>query len=364
MRLSLTIAAATCFSLGACSDETVAPPPAPPVNWASLERAPARDAGSVEATASERRVAEVYAAALGGQGFATLGPHLDDDARLLFPGIDDVHGREAVVRAHELLLGAFDDRVVAASRIWRTASEQTIEWTMTATHARDWMKVPATHKPVTLRGLALLWTRDDGSITDVHLYFDVAAVKAQLGVAFEATPSRKAGLKDSGAGMTTTPAFASNMATDAGAGAPQIFDQASSPDEKAGVALGHAALDALEGSSDAAYANTMADDVEIFTLARPQPSRGKADVVAYFKAMHKAIGQLDTTVTDAWGIGPFAVLEYTIAGEQLGPIGWIPAQRDKAIRLHVVDVIEVRAGKIQRVWRFDNPSEVLATSPG
>ena len=52
--------------------------------------------------------------------------------------------------------------------------------------------------------------------------------------------------------------------------------------------------------------------------------------------MHKAIGQLDTTVDNAWGVGRFAVVEYTIAGEQVAPLGWVPAQRDKVIRLDTV----------------------------
>jgi hypothetical protein len=56
-----------------------------------------------------------------------------------------------------------------------------VEWTLTGTQARDWMGVPATHKSAGVKGLTLLWTKDDGSIIDVHVYFDVAAVQAQLG---------------------------------------------------------------------------------------------------------------------------------------------------------------------------------------
>jgi hypothetical protein len=129
------------------------------------------------------------------------------------------------------------------------------------------------------------------------------------------------------------------------------------------VMLARSALDALEGTRDGAYTDTMSDDVEIHTLERGQPARGKSEAQAYFKAMHKAIGQLDTTVVNALGVGSYAIVEYTIAGEQLGPILWVPSQRDKAIRLHLVDVVEQQGGRIRSIWRYCNPEEIRAPSP-
>ncbi len=345
IHLSSAVAAMLLWS---CSGETVAQPPPAPVNWQSLQARATPDAGPNAPTAKERAVAETYAAALASPGFTPLGSHLDDDAHFSFPGLDDAHGRDPILHAHDLLLGAFDQRSVTTSRVWRTSIEQTVEWTMTAVHDRPWVGIAATHRPVTIKGMALLWTKDDGSITDIHLYFDVAIVKAELGV----------GPKELLELAQHAGAARSNATPSA---APLVVEQVGSADEKVNVALGRAALDALENSNLAAYEATMSDDVEIHALERAQPWRGKADVRAHFKAMHKAIGQLDTTVTDAWGIGPFAVLEYTIAGDQIGPIGWIAAQRDKAVRFHLVDVLEVTGGKIARIWRYDNPAEVVAT---
>ena len=339
--------AAVAIFLSSCSSETVALPPPAPVNWPSFQARVAPEADASAPTAKERAVAETYAAALGSPAFSLLGAQLDDDAHFSFPGLDDAHGRDPIVHAHDLLFGAFDQRTVRTTRVWRTSSEQTVEWTMSAVHERSWFGIAATHKPVTIKALTLLWTKDDGAITDVHLYFDVAVVKAELGIG----PKELLALAQhagSTSGESTPPE------------APLVVEQIGSGDEKFNVALGRAALDGLENSNLAAYDATMSDDVEIQTLERGQPRRGKADARAYFKTMHKAIGQLDTTVTDAWGIGPFAVLEYTIAGDQLGPIRWIPAQRDKAVRFHIVDVIEVAAGKIARIWRYDNPAEVVA----
>lgn len=336
-----TMRAAACASLlavtalVACTSETVAPPPAPPVNWHSFDAKPV-DAGTSAPTDKERALAEAYVAALGSPSFAQLAPLVDDEAHFTFPGMDDAHGRDPVVHAHDVLLGAFDQRKFVATRVLRTASEQTIEWTMTGVQARDWMRAPASQKPVVIDGVSLLWTKDDGSIADVHVYFDVAAVKAQVG----------AGPKGL---VAFTPAVPP-------AAPPQFVDQNGKDQDNAGVV--RAALDALE-NNESAYLNTLTDDVEVHTLERPDPARGKDEAKAYYKAMHKAIAQLDTTVVNSWGVSTFAVVEYTIAGEQIAPLGWVPVQKDAVIRLHVVDVAELRDGRIARVWRYDCPSEII-----
>jgi ketosteroid isomerase-like protein len=324
----------------ACSSEMVTQPPPPPVDWRSFQLRAVPDAGSSGPTARERAVAEAYAGALAAPGLQKLGPQLDEDVHFAFPGKDDAHGRESVVRAHDLLFGAFDRRAVATTRVWRTANAQSVEWAMTGVHAREWMGVSPTEKPVAFKGVTLLWTKDDGSITDVHVYFDVAIVRAQLG----------AGPK----GLLRPPAPPPAPKETA---EPQVFEQTGSPDEKNNVAVVRTAFDALENHDLAAYLAAMTDDIEVHTLEQAQPMRGKDDLRAYFAAMHRAIGQLDTTIDNAWGIAGFAVVEYDIAGEQLGPIGWI-VQRDKVIRLHVVDVVELRESKIARVWRYDNPGEI------
>jgi ketosteroid isomerase-like protein len=324
-----------------CSSETVAQPPPPPVNWNALHVQPTVDAGADIVSAKERALPDAYAAALSSQGFAQLGPLLDDEAHFASPGMDDARGRSAVVHAHEILLGSFDQRRLSVGRVWRTPSEQTIEWTFSGTQERDWLGVPATHRAATFKGLTLLWTKDDGSIVDVHLYVDVAVVKAQLGV----------GPKDLLALQPPLP----------GGGAPQVFEQVGSAEEKANVAAIRASLDALEKNDEAAYSGAMTEDVEVHTPERAQPFRGRDGAKAYFKAMHKAIGQLDTTVDGIWGVGQFVVVEYSVAGEQIGPLGWIAPQRDKVIRLQVADVDEMRDGKIARVWRYDNPAQIAAS---
>jgi steroid delta-isomerase-like uncharacterized protein len=239
------------------------------------------------------------------------------------------------------LFGAFENRAFALSRVWRTAAVQTLEWTMTGEQSRPWMDVPASHRAAAIVGLTLLSTKDDGTITDIHVYFDVAVVKAQLG----------AGPKELAALSPPVPP----------AEPPRIFEQTGSPEEARNVALTRAWLDALEKNDAAAFLASVTDDVEIYTYERAQPYRGREGAASYFKALHKAIGQLDTTIDHAYGVSRFAVVEYFLAGEQLGPLGWVPAQRDKVVRLEVADVVEVQDGKIARVCRYSNPAEILSS---
>jgi ketosteroid isomerase-like protein len=246
---------------------------------------------------------------------------------------------------------------MAVSRVWRTESVHVLEWTMSGTHTQGWMGVAATHKPVVFKGLTLLWTKDEGSILDVHVYFDVAIVKAQLGVRPDSMSPARAGRGQRPTDLETFPPSAMPPP-----GTPtQVFEQTGSADEQRNVGTVRSALDALEETTDSRYLATMSDDVDVITLERAQPMHRKDEAREYFKAMHKAIGQLDTTIDNAWGIAQFVVVEYSVSGVELGPIGWVRTQRDRVVRLHIVDVVEMQTGKIARVWRYDDPAELIET---
>jgi ketosteroid isomerase-like protein len=322
--------------LAGCTTDTVARPVNPYVDRASLEpRPPPPDAGAKQTpTDMERAAADAYTLGVASAGFAKLRTALDEDAHFAFAGYKDVHGRDLVVKAHMNLFGAIDQRSFVTTRVLLTDASQSLEWTMSGIDR-------ASKKPVSIRGLSLLWTRDDGSISDVHVYFDEAILKAQLG----------AGPK----GVQAPPAAAPPK------GERQELVQANVPEEQANVAVVRASLDALEGGDEAAYLGTMADDIEVMGLESTQPLRGKTDLRAYYRAMRKSIGNLDTQIDNVWGIGSFVVVEYHIVGEQRGPIGWIPAQKDNLLKLFLVDVVELASGKIRRVWRYDNPSQILST---
>jgi ketosteroid isomerase-like protein len=320
--------------LVACSPETVSRPPPPPVNWTSLEmQSGSGDAGRITATDNERAATTAYVNALSSPGFKGLKTVLDEDAHFSFAGFKDIHGRDNVVKAHETLLGAFDDRHFVLSRVLLTDASQVVEWVMTGVHR-------ATKKPVGFRGLSLLWTKDDGSLSDLRLYFDEAVPNAQIG----------AGPK----GLVAPP-----LATPSAEGWREV-EQTRAPTEAANSATVRATLDALESKTEAAYVSTMTDDVELTTLENAQPARGKGELKASFRALHKAIGDLDTSIDNIWAVGSFVAVEYHIVGEQRASLGWLPAQKDTLLKMFVVDVVELQDGKISHIWRYDNPSQILS----
>jgi ketosteroid isomerase-like protein len=339
--LATALSRLAALQLAACCQSVPPSPPAPSVNWDSLRPPPTVDAGPPHITTSEQRLAQEYTAALASPEFDLLGPLLSDDPHWAFPGQNDAQGRQAVVRAHELLFGAFRGRTFTIDRVWRTPNEQTIEWTMSGLQERDWMSAPASHRQARFKGLTLLWTRDDGTIADVHVYFDVAVVKVALG----AGPKGLAGLPE--------PMAAAD---------PQVYEQPDSGD-LGSLGVVTTSLDALGNHKLDVYLGAMTDDVEIWTLERAQPGRGRRAASAYLAAMNQAIGQLDVTVTHGWSVGSFAIVEYSMSGLQRGPIGWVPAQQDNVIALKVADVCEMRAGKIARIWRYDNPAQLTMPQP-
>jgi hypothetical protein len=325
------------LALTACSSDKIGPPSSAPVDWHAFDLRPVLDAGPAGAIARERPAAMAYVSALASPGFAQLTAVVGADCHFASPGMRDGSGREAVVQAHGVLLGALDSRSAVANRVFRTANTQIVEWTLVGRQARSWMGVKARGSVVVVKGVSLLWTRDDGRIEDVHVYFDILTVKSQLGV------SRR--------DLISLPL---PVAGDP----PQLFDQTNSPDEIANVSLARGALDALESKNESAYVSAVSDDVELSTPDRTRAVQGKAEWRSYFLAMHKSVGQLDTTVANAWGIAKFAIVEYTISGAQRGAFGGEPGHDDAVLRLHVVDIVEMRGGLINKLSRYENLGEL------
>jgi len=253
-----------------------------------------------------------------------------------------VIGGERVAALHELLFGAFDDRKIYLRRVLRTRTAEVAEWTFTGIQTRDWMLVAPTRLPVAFDGITLLWTGAAGTVTDLHVYFDVARVKAELGEG----PMELRGL----------PAVAVPTAP------PEVFAKEDSALELGNVAVVRDELDALEAKDLKGYLATMSDDVLLATAER-EPTRGKATFQRVYEETVDAINELDTAVTNVWGVGPLVAVEYTISGVQRRRIGWVPLAHDRVITLHVMDVVQLRDERITRISRYENPGEIDSPVP-
>lgn len=328
----------------ACAAETVELPPPAPVQFQSST---AKAAPSATPTEKERAVADAYIKALASPRLGALGPMLDEEALFAF-GAQSLRGRERVVKAHEDLFGAFDGRRFVASRVWLTDSRSTlntqaIEWTMTGTQAHEWMKIPPTGKNVAIKGLTLLWTTDEGVVTEIHVYFDEDVVRAELGAG---------------------PAELQKLPPPVAApGPPAVREREGKPDETSNVASLRAMLQALEDNQESAFVSKVADDLAVETLGEPEPLRGKEAARAYFKNVHRSVRQIDTVVLNAWGVGAFAIVEYSVTGLQVAPLFRVVPAKDGSLHpLHsqFVDIAEFRDGKIARIWRYSDPASFRA----
>lgn len=324
---------------GSCSSATLARPPAAPVDWSSF--ASLRSPANVTPPPMQD-VAHRYLSALDSPRPRMLASLFTANAHGSFCGSMTVTGREAVLQLHEMLFAPFEARTVVATRIFDTAAVAIVEWTLTGRQDHDWMAVGATHAPVTFDGITLLWKMNDGTISDIHVYFDVAMVKAQLGAEPKGVPV----------------ASMSSPSTQ-----PLTWHQGDTAVEMDDVLTVRGALDALAAEDEPGYLSLMTRGVVIRTLERAEPTRGETQARRYYEAVHRAIGQLETRVDNIWGVQSYVVVEYELSGLQLGPIDLVPLRKDRVVQLHVVDVVELRDDRIAQIWRYDDPSEIVSDVP-
>jgi steroid delta-isomerase-like uncharacterized protein len=322
----------------ACSSDSVAKWPEPPVHWTQQhDTAPAPSPDTP--TAKERGLADAYAKAVASPDFEALASMLDEQAHFAFRG-STTHGRDRVLEKHAEMFGAFDQRQFVANRVWLTDSthpldSQAFEWTLTGIQARDFLGVPATHQPVVIKGLTLLWSTDSGVITDLHVYFDEELVKAQLGVG----PAELRKLP-----VPTVDAAAA-----------RVFERAGTEEEAANANVVRSMVQALEDDKESVFLSLMADDVQICTMDRAEPATGKKAASDYFKTLRRSIRLLDTVIENAWGVQSFAIAEYAVTGLQLAPFPRVPFAEGRPLHTQFADVAEIHDGRIARIWRYDDP---------
>jgi hypothetical protein len=108
----------------------------------------------------------------------------------------------------------------------------------------------------------------------------------------------------------------------------------------------------------------MDDNVEIYTLERRDPMRGKVAAKRYYEALDHAIAQITTTIDHIWGIEAFVVVEYSLSGLRLGATNRLPMMDDpQVVGLNIVDVVELSDGRIARIWRYDGAERPARAAP-
>jgi predicted ester cyclase len=352
------LAAPAMFALvacgAACGSSDVERPPPPPVD-PRIYQQPATRAAVVHKTPfeTERESLDAFGRAFAAADAGALSSLFDADADMSYPGMPDATDRNELLASMSQLFGSFTSRKYAASRIWMSGEAAIVEWSMTAAQTGDFLGIKATGKEVGLRGVTLYWFNLSGLINDMHVYFDAGATVAQLGGALPCLE------KPSGAGPKgcKTPIEGPPVVL---AASPQVFVAAGgSEEEKADLHALNASFDALEAKNENEYLAPFADDVDVFRLDRPAPERGKEDRRKFARTVARAFSSLAQNPINAWGIGAYAIEEYTITGVNSGPIAGIQPT-GHAVRLHVVDIAEMTGGKIVHLYTFGNSLELFA----
>ncbi len=338
--LPQVLVAAAIGLVAACASTDVGPPPPAPVD-PSVFRPTTLHTSAAPPTlqATERNALEAFGHAMTQPDLSGLAPLLDPDADFAYPGMSDAPDRDGLLKAMTALFGAFSNRTYAESRIWLIGEAAVVEWTLRGTQSGEWMGVNPTSRPVTIAGLTLCWFNLNGLINEVHVYFDAGSVLTQLGAAPKGLPPP--------------------LQPPASPASPEVVIAEGKHEEAENVAALRSSFDALEGKNEAAFVAPMADDVELIRLDRASPERGKEAQRAYFRWITHGIHSLAQTPRSSWGAGNFAIEEYSLSGVNSGKLVNAPSS-GHALRLHFVDICELSAGKIMRIWRYGNSLEPLA----
>ena len=100
----------------------------------------------------------------------------------MIPTGDVAQGREQIAAFLEPQFRAFPDWHIERRGFYACGEATWVEWTVTGTHAGEFMGHAATHRGVELRGCSSFTFTSGGLIAVEDLYFDPATMLRQLGL--------------------------------------------------------------------------------------------------------------------------------------------------------------------------------------
>ncbi len=113
---------------------------------------------------------------------------LDGELRIV-PTEVAAQGRHQIEALIEAEFQSFPDARIERRAVHACDAVIWVEWTITGTHAAEFMGHPATHRGFELHGCSRFTFTRDGLIAHEALYFDPATTLRQLGLAYDAQPA-------------------------------------------------------------------------------------------------------------------------------------------------------------------------------
>jgi len=349
MNRSVSVALALLAYASACGSGPTQAPQAP-VASAGPSRAapsppPAPSAGAGTATTpavppspaeqQHWRTVQALAAAVDGHDLERIAAAYAPDAELtVIPGAGVLRGSEAIAADQQPFFQAFPDYRFAVVRAWVPPDALIAEQVGFGTNTGDFLGMKATGRRAGQRSLAIYWFSKDGRVAREHLYEDGATLLAQLAGQPAAQP------------VPTGPP------------PPKVFFAAGDEHANEALAVARAYIDAASRKDVAKMTSLLADDVEMDLAVAPVPEKGKEQAVQSFERFAATFPDARWDVSNGWGVGDYAILEFAIQATQDGPIGPLPATHRK-VDWHWARVFQVRGGKIVRGWAYANTIELM-----
>ncbi len=346
------LAVALVLALPACGGEApppAAPPPPPPPPTATASAAPPPADTTPPAPPPKPALADLIPQAIKGvndafnaHDAAKLASFATDDVTSLTygaPGMSETHSRGDMTTGMTAFFTAFPDAKSVATRAWIKDHVAVVEVVWTGTMKGDMGPVKATNKPAGAVTLQVMTFNDDGLVKEMHEYQDDSVVWAQI-----------AGKK----GAPPVPVLPTNPT--------EMHVAKGSPDEDKLAAWGKSVDDAFNKDDAKAVLAVYADDADYWINVGGGPAtHGKKDNTKMLTGWFKTLPDQKWTVTNAWGIDGFAIVEHSVAGTAKGAMGPIPASNKAVTGWHWVDVMQSSAdGKVQHGWGYANLNEMLA----
>ncbi len=196
-------------------------------------------------------------------------------------------------------------------------------------------EVPATNKKMGMLFFHRLAIDDQNKATDEWAYADASTMMSQLGLAPKGTPPMR-------------PAMDKGME-----GAPIVVVTADDAAEKANLEIAKKNNDAFVANKLPDYLATMADDAVESDMTSEKDVTGKQELGKGFKMFRDAWKDVKFSDPTMWAAGDYVIQTFKFEGTNDKPMGKMKPT-GKTISVDVAEVMHIKDGKIDKLWRFMN----------
>jgi steroid delta-isomerase-like uncharacterized protein len=333
-----TLAGALCaLTLSSCGGEdAVTPPPPPPPPPVQAPPPPAETAPAPPPKPPlaqlEKAALTAAAVALNSHDAAAVAASYSNDAVIRVAGLSEVDGRAAAQSNMQEWFDTFSGVRVGFRRVWMLGNVVVAEWVLNGTYTGDFFGQKGQNQPIGHVGLSVLWFDDDGHVKEEHRYGDLGTVAQQVTGKGPPPP------------QPIVPA------------APEIFPPVPGDESSKSVQIAKSLYAAIDAKSEANFLAELSDDVTYDGHLGHVGS--KTEAKAFYEALVKAFPDAKFHVTNAWGSGNWAIVEYTLTGTHQGTILGMPPTHHP-IEVHAVDIIRLSGDQVSRASTYSNGLELM-----